>query len=257
MDLALGLEGRRWRVDLSRPLDLSIPLHFDGAQPHCFAADAARATTFAAGRFVGDVRQGGSCNCLSHTLTPHCNGTHTECVGHLTGERISVRDMALDSLLPARLLTIGPVPAGDAITRTALQQAGGAALAPCRAVVLRTLPNGPDKLSRDYDSGPPPPYLAADAMQWLVEAGIEHLLVDLPSVDPLADAGLPAHRTFWGMPAGATAFAAATRPHATLTELIYVPPDIPDGCYLLNLQVAPFAADAAPSRPVLYPVTIE
>jgi hypothetical protein len=40
----------------------------------------------------------------------------------------------------------------------------------------------------------------------------------------------------------------------TVTELIYAPDPIPDGHYLLNLQVAPLLADAAPSRPVLYPV---
>jgi len=36
-----------------------------------------------------------------------------------------------------------------------------------------------------------------------------------------------------------------------MTELINVPDDVPDGRYLLNLQIAPFEADAAPSRPVL------
>ncbi|MCZ6716111.1 MAG: cyclase family protein, partial [Gammaproteobacteria bacterium] len=33
---------------------------------------------------------------------------------------------------------------------------------------------------------------------------------------------------------------------------IYVDNDIADGFYLLNLQVPPFVADAAPSRPRLY-----
>jgi hypothetical protein len=39
-----------------------------------------------------------------------------------------------------------------------------------------------------------------------------------------------------------------------LTELAYVPESAPDGLYLLDLQVPAFAADAAPSRPVLYPL---
>ena len=37
-----------------------------------------------------------------------------------------------------------------------------------------------------------------------------------------------------------------------MTELIYVPEEIPDGRYLLNLQIADFTSDAAPSRPVLF-----
>jgi hypothetical protein len=56
------------------------------------------------------------------------------------------------------------------------------------------------------------------------------------------------------MPPGANRVADAKRPRATITELIYVPAEVNDGLYLLNLQVAPFVADAAPSRPVLYPL---
>jgi hypothetical protein len=39
---------------------------------------------------------------------------------------------------------------------------------------------------------------------------------------------------------------------STITELIYVPNAVEDGRYLLNLQIAPFAADASPSRPLLF-----
>lgn len=258
MNFELNLSGRRWRADLSQPRDISIPLLFDGPQPHCFGAAAASATTFEAGTFMGDVRGGGSCNCMSYALTPHCNGTHTECVGHLTREPVSIRDTAPSSFLVARLATVQPqASAGDLrITLDALQRACAPdTLRECQALVLRTLPNGPDKLGRNYDVAPSPPYMDPAAIQWLVEGGIEHLLVDLPSVDRPADGGrLQAHRIFWGMPAGATDAGLATRPRATITELIYVPHDIADGVHLLNLQIAPFAADAAPSRPVLYPL---
>jgi hypothetical protein len=36
--------------------------------------------------------------------------------------------------------------------------------------------------------------------------------------------------------------------------LRFVPDEAADGLYLLDLQLAPFAADATPSRPRLYPV---
>jgi arylformamidase len=48
--------------------------------------------------------------------------------------------------------------------------------------------------------------------------------------------------------------AQATRPNATVTELAFIDDSIADGQYLLNLQVAPFVADAAPSRPILLPL---
>ena len=42
-------------------------------------------------------------------------------------------------------------------------------------------------------------------------------------------------------------------PHS-ITEMVYVPNSTADGVYLLSLQVAPILLDAAPSRPVLFPL---
>jgi hypothetical protein len=92
-------------------------------------------------------------------------------------------------------------------------------------------------------------------MHWIVDNGITALVVDLPSLDRGDDAELTTHRIFWGLPPGATQAAQAARPGATVTELAFIDDSIPDGQYLLNLQVAPFVADAAPSRPILLPLT--
>jgi arylformamidase len=268
--LVVEIAGRRWLADPAGAVDLSIPLRFDGPQPSAFGAAAARGQALEAGSFIGDVQRGGSCNCCSYSLTPHCNGTHTECVGHITLENISVRDMAVEHLVPALLLSVTPqasettqessVPApqpGDRlITREALTAAASAhAASSFGALVVRTLPNGKDKLSRDYSVAGIPPYFSADAMRWIVEHDVRHLVVDLPSLDRAADQGhLTTHRLFWGVPAGGKNFSAARRANATVTELAYIDDSVPDGFYLLNLQVAPFDADAAPSRPILYPV---
>jgi hypothetical protein len=83
-------------------------------------------------------------------------------------------------------------------------------------------------------------------MEWIVANQIEHLLVDIPSVDKEQDEGkLLAHKSFWQFPFN-------TRKNATITELIYVPNHIPDGYYLVNLQYYPFPMDASPSRPLIY-----
>ena len=85
-------------------------------------------------------------------------------------------------------------------------------------------------------------------MKLLVEKGVEHLLVDLPSVDREVDGGrLEAHRAFWGVPE-------SPRHQCSITELIYMPSSAPDGMYVLHLSVAPMQNDAATSRPVLYPL---
>lgn len=266
--LTVELDGRLWRVE-SDAHDLSIPLAFDGPQPAFFGAAPARASTVRAGSFLGDVREGGSCNCSTHTLTPHCNGTHTECVGHLTSDRINVRDALAQALHVALLVTVEPVRASDTmestdpppepddalVTRAALDAAASALTSPTfNALVVRTLPNDATKRSRDYDRQPAA-FFSAEAMRWIVARGVEHLVTDLPSLDRADDRGrLTAHRLFWNVPAGETALTGDARKNATVTELAFVPNTLEDGAYLLNIQIAPFAADAAPSRPVLMPL---
>ena len=250
--------GQLFRADMSHAIDLSIAVDFSTPRVHAFDAPDPAAQPLATGGFVGDVSHGGSCNCSTYSLTPHCNGTHTECAGHITREFMSVNSIAPTSLLRAALISITPhatatqfSPDDRIITRDSLQQKLSRHL-PCNAVIVRTLPN--NKLNTDYDALCPA-YFSADALAWLATIGVEHLLVDLPSVDRMRDNGLLlAHRAFWDMPRGSTSLPEAKRSHATITELIYVPDDVPDGEYLLNLQVAPLEADAAPSRPVLYPL---
>lgn len=261
--LQLEFAGRPYIADLERGYDIAIAMRFNAPQLQAFGAPVASTTALQVGSFIGDVRRGGSCNCSSHVLTPHCNGTHTECVGHLTQEPMSVHDVIQDTLLPALLLTLTPqhmrVGNNDDVLITASQLIAALALhdnPPVQAVIIRTLPNATNKRTRNYDAGPMPAYFEPMALHSLAQHGVTHLLVDLPSVDRMDDGGhLLAHRAFWGLPERVTTVAQAQRPHATITELIYVPDAVTDGLYLLDLQIAAFEADAAPSRPVLYPLT--
>jgi kynurenine formamidase len=272
--LSCEFASRRYQVG-SKLHDLSIAIGFGSAQLECFGAPGARQQALRLGGFVGDVREGGSCNCATLTITPHCNGTHTEGVGHLTGERLNVREACRDALVPALLITILPERASSVagsnreriaqpddllITRDALQSSVQALsrkldlamesrLAP--ALIIRTLPNDESKRTRQY-SRDPAPYFTAEAMRWVVDLGVDHLVVDLPSLDRAEDQGLlTAHRVFWNVPARATLIDANTRTHATVTELAYIDDEIRDDLYLLNLQIAPLDGDAVPSRPLL------
>src|SRR5687767_6591279 len=100
-------DGRRF--DTTKPIDISIPLRFNGPQPNAYGVEPASAKACEYGTLVGDTRRGGSCNFEQYTFIPHCSGTHTECVGHITNERISVRDCLQDTFIPATLITIATV----------------------------------------------------------------------------------------------------------------------------------------------------
>lgn len=267
MNARLQVDRHELRVDLERPFDLSVELDFQGAQVRHFGAPGASSRPFSVPGFSGSVARGASCNCESITLIPHCNGTHTECVGHLTREPLHAQRIVPRELLPALLLSVQPVRSGDTlessdpaphaddhlVTRGALQ-AGWPAELPfkLRALVIRTLPNEPDKRTRDY-TDTTPPYLTREAAQYLVWRDIEHLIVDLPSIDRAHDEGrLTAHRLFFGLPPGDSVLAHAMRSHCTVTELAYVAEDATDGPYFLQLQVPAINGDAVPSRPLLY-----
>jgi arylformamidase len=263
------LEDGEVRFDAAHPVSLAIALELAGAQPRHFGAPPASARPLEVPGFSGSVEGGASCNCEVLSLIPHCNGTHTECAGHLTRERLDASRVAPLGFLPALLVSLAAEPAagcaegstpapqpGDLlVTRRALERSWpeGRPFRP-RALVIRTRPNGADKRTRDY-SGEIPPYLSREAAAFLVACGILHLVVDLPSIDRTHDQGaLTAHRIFFGLPAGSTELASAARAAATVTELAFVPDQLADGPYLLELQLPALSGDAVPSRPLLYPL---
>ena len=252
--------------DKFETFDLSIPLRFDGPQPNAWAVARAVSRPVMAGELIGDTRRGGSVNFEQYTFIPHCSGTHTECVGHITHERISIRECLQDVIVPAMLVTVQPESASDEsysesfeigdklITRRCLSgveppaTTGGTA----SALIVRTLPNDDGKFSAEYGEANIPAYFTTDAIEFILECRFRHLLVDLPSIDRIFDDGkLANHRRFWNIEAGSFETNPRTRSNNTITELIYVPDEVDDGEYLLNLQIAPFESDCAPSRPVL------
>jgi hypothetical protein len=97
------------------------------------------------------------------------------------------------------------------------------------------------------------PFLSRQAAQFLVAQGIEHVVLELPSVDRTEDQGkLTAHRIFFGLPPDSSRLADARRPQCTITELAIMDASIADGWFLLSLQTPAIAGDAVPSRPVIY-----
>jgi arylformamidase len=258
---SIQIEGVSYDIDSIRPIDISIPLKFNGPQPNAYGVDSATSIPCEYGDLVGDTRRDGSCNFEQYTLIPHCNGTHTECVGHITNERILVRDCLQDVFVRAVLVSVSPTnfslsaDGGDSvISRDAIETALGPTNLSLLdgALIIRTLPNDESKLTRKYGAEIPP-YFTFEAMEYIVECRFKHLLVDLPSIDRLYDEGkLANHRIFWNVESGSLETNANTRINSTITELIYVSNEVADGKYLLNLQIAPFESDASPSRPVLF-----
>ena len=273
MTLSIKINDQTYKIDHENPLDISIPLNFNGAQPNAYGVEKASSVACEAGEMVGDTRRGGSVNFEQYQFIPHCNGTHTECVGHITRKRISVHDCLKDAFIPSVLITVAPENAGDSNETYAVDLSGDDKLITRKTIkmalenpksqipnpksdglIIRTLPNDESKLTKTYLEEIPP-FFSTEAIEYIKEIGVKHLLVDTPSIDRIFDEGkLSNHRIFWNVGQGAFEITDASLIHNTITELIYVPNEIADGNYLLNLQIAPFSADASPSRPVLFKI---
>ena len=252
-----------FEVNFSKGNDISIPINFNGEQPNTYRVDGATSKPYQDGQFIGDTRKGGPCNFETYSFTPHCNGTHTECIGHITDERVSVLSSLNQEMIRANLVSVTPKNTTEnyipdlnkedlVITKEDLElKLKDINPAFLQGLIVRTTPNFEDKKSRDYMKVTPA-FFSIDAMEYIVSLGVDHLLVDTPSVDRLLDDGyLSAHNIFWETKG--KKFNPNTQ-NKTITEMIFVPSSLEDGAYLLNLQIPAFVSDAAPSRPIIYKI---
>ncbi len=263
MKAEVEIGNKKYNVDFSKGIDISIPLNFNGVQPNTYGVGRASSKPFQDGNFIGDTRKGGPCNFETYSFTPHCNGTHTECIGHITDERIDILSSLNEEMIPATLISISPKSTTEnyypelntedlVITKQELENKLKD-INPnfLNALIIRTIPNSESKKSRDYMKDIPA-FFSIDAMEYIVSLGIQHLLVDTPSVDRLLDDGhLSAHNIFWETKG--KQFNLNTK-NKTITEMIFASENIKDGRYLLNLQIPAFVSDAAPSRPIIYKI---
>jgi arylformamidase len=241
-------KGKNYNIDLFQPIDISIPLVADKNCVNAWYVEPMKIEAVVNGTWIGDVNKGGSVNFRNITFNPHGNGTHTECVGHISKEFISINKCLKQFMFLAEVITLLPTQLenGDYVITKKQLKAALQNLKP-EAIVIRTISNGLNKLTMQY-SNTNPPYILSDAISYLNEIGVEHLLIDLPSIDKENDEGkLLSHHEFWQYPSN-------TQLQKTITEFIYVPNEISDGTYILNLQIASFENDASPSKPILYKI---
>ena len=247
MKAIIEYNSRKIQIDVSKPLDISIPIDTSKQNVNAWYIEDPKIAPEKIDDYEVSVANGAVVNFNTIHFNPHAHVTHTECVGHITEKVHSINKNLKHYFFVAEVVTIAPLHHnGDFLIgvkqlRTALRNKKR------DAIVIRTLPNLEDKKSMQY-SNTNPTYLSEKGAIYLREKGIKHLLIDLPSVDKEKDEGkLLAHNAFWNT-------AGEVRMDATITELIYVPNTVEDREYLLNLMIAPFENDATPSKPMLYKI---
>jgi len=270
MKIRFELNGEQYESATSNGISIAIPMDFEGPQPNHFGAPKACRSALEMDGFVGDTNRGGSCNVDTLTMVPHCNGTHSESIGHIVNEDVYVGHQVFDAFTTATLVTVEadqwqdvgekhetyrpPLDATDwVITAARLEHAfNELGIHGTTSLIVRTNSRF-DKKSVAYGSENQPPFFTVEAMKLIVERNYRHLLVDTPSVDRMYDEGLLTnHHIFWNVTEGTHELNVDGRQDKTITEMVLVDVEVADGLYLLNLQVPSLCTDAAPSRPVIY-----
>lgn len=245
MKITIEHGGTSYKTDLAKGIDLSSIMGIPGKDMRAWGAGDVEISPVVNGDWIGSVAKGAPVNFFNIHFNPHGNGSHTEGYGHISPEKESVHDAFSRYHFVANLVRLDPESRGEDKVVTLknllnknLNWEG------MEALIVKTgnYPEG-------YDfSGTNAPYFEAELLAYIRDKGVQHVLVDTPSVDKEEDEGkLLAHHAFWNYPK-------APREGCTISELLRIPDSVNEGVYLLNIQVACFANDASPSRPVIYPL---
>ncbi len=272
MKINIEHNNKKYNIDSQKFVDISIPYNFNGEQPNFYDVNKGELSPLKMGDQSWAVKDGASCNVPEISMNIHCTGTHTESVGHLLENTGDIGKLLTQPFLSAVLITVDPEPFGDCTDRYHCSVNDNEKVISAErffimykaffgsepdTLIIRTNPNHPNKRFMKYSANLPP-FLTNGAMSMICDTEINHLIVDLPSVDRMSDDGvLGNHRIFWGDGVNPNSEVNA-KSKKTITELAYIPNSVEDGFYFLNIQIPHFVCDAAPSRVLLfYPAPLE
>ena len=244
-------DNKAYDLEEIQSFDLSFKNKFNGENPTFFNSKPSSLAPVKAENFIGDISKGGSCNVNIATLDIHCSGTHTECISHIKDGENKVVDFCPEGFIPSKLISVFPEKSSNTtdsyhvpltvdlvISKELLVQQ---IKDPIDSLIIRTLPNSSYKSTQNYDKNPAP-FFTTEAINYINELSIKHLLVDIPSIDKANDNGLLGnHHSFFIK-------------GKTISELLYIPNSLKDSFGFLQIQVPNWDLDAAPSRPIFYPI---
>ena len=242
MDSKININNNVYKIELNNFFDLSIPLDFKGKQVNFFDTPRSSVKALQTRGKKLLVSEGFGCDVQEVTINIHCTTTHTECVGHISKEEIFINEVLDRFFFPSTLITVDPIAASKCKEKYHVNFKGGDRVITkqtlknklkfmnldfLEALIVRTTPNSSNKRFLNYSSDQFP-FFTNDAIHYLNNLNIQHLLVDCPSIDRSRDGGLLGnHRIFWDMDKETSKYKEISS--KTITELIYIFDLIKDG----------------------------
>lgn len=106
MITTIQYNSRKLQIDLSQPLDISIPIKGNTSNVNAWYIGPPKIEPEI---FDGDtisVEKGASVNFNTITFNPHSHGTHTETVGHITKQKYSINKYLKEFFFLAEVITV-------------------------------------------------------------------------------------------------------------------------------------------------------
>ena len=99
----MQIKHKDYTFDLSKPIDISIAIKNGNNNPKAFYGPDTILEPVRTDEFVGSTKEGGILNFKNVFLNPHGNGTHTECLGHITEEIYSINKTLTEYFFNAKI----------------------------------------------------------------------------------------------------------------------------------------------------------
>lgn len=99
---------RKYQIDLSQPIDISIPLRASKSNVNAWYIEAPKIEPVKDDEWIASVSEGASINFNNICFNPHGHGTHTECVGHITEKVYSINEHLKQFFFLAEVITVAP-----------------------------------------------------------------------------------------------------------------------------------------------------
>tara|TARA_B100000700_G_scaffold330568_1_gene457502 strand:- start:2220 stop:3002 length:783 start_codon:yes stop_codon:yes gene_type:complete len=259
MKINIEYNEAEYHIDSNDGIDISIPVTFnEDKNPKFYDISNPQKKYYQVDDTEYDIKKGAGCSVPMVHMNIHCSGTHTETANHIIKNAPLISDIDNLNFIPSQLISVTPELNSDeryhanydkndgVITRRQLEKL----ITPnifLDAIIIRTNPNDNDKKIRNYNLDHHP-YLSTDAIKYLKNSGVKHIVIDTPSIDKFNDGGkLGNHRIFF------------TNSNQlinknTITELAFIPNEYLDGKYFLCIGVPNFKLDVAPSKPIIYKI---
>ncbi|MEJ2114216.1 MAG: cyclase family protein, partial [Flavobacteriaceae bacterium] len=150
MIATIQYNSRKYNIDLSKPLDISIPLRSSISNVNAWYVEEPKIDPVEIEGDIVSVEHGACVNFNNISFNPHAHGTHTECVGHITEKVHSINQNLKQFFFLAEVITVAPEKLNDdfVISKKQIQFAVGNKKRD--AIVIRSIPNTLDKLTKQY-----------------------------------------------------------------------------------------------------------